>query len=88
MRDEMGKRAMMRAGAGSVWSGCAGYCGGAGSVWSGGVGCCGVEARGVCARSIILNSFGYIAISIVLKRKRLLICNSQKMAKTELYNER
>ena len=40
-----------------------------GSVWSGGVGCCGVEARGVCERSIIRNSFGYIAISIVLNRK-------------------
>ena len=42
--------------------------------------------KDVCARSIIRNSFGYIAISIVLKRKRLLICNlicnSQKMAKT------
>ena len=39
---------------------------------------------GCVLQSIIRNSFGYIAISIVLKRKRLLICNSQKMAKTEL----
>ena len=37
MRDEMGKRAMMRAGAGSVWSGCAGYGGVAGAVWRRGV---------------------------------------------------
>ena len=34
------------------------------------------------------NFFGYAVISAVLKRKRLLICNSRKMAKTDLYNER
>ena len=32
MRDEMGKRAMMRAGAESVWSGCAGIAAGRGCV--------------------------------------------------------
>ena len=64
MRDETGKRAMMRAGAESVWSGCAGYCGGAVSVWR-----CGVL-------------YGHAGISVKKQRKRLLICNSLKVAKT------
>ena len=49
----------------------------------------GICERGVCVlRAIMRNFFGYAVISAVLKRKRLLICNSQKVAKTELYNER
>ena len=39
-------------------------------------------------QSIIRNTFGYAVISAVLKRKRLLICNSRKMAKTELKDKR
>ena len=39
-------------------------------------------------RAIMRNFFGYAVISAVLKRKRLLICHSRKMAKTDLYNER
>ena len=35
-------------------------------------------------RAIMRNFFGYAVISAVLKRKRLLICNSRKVAKTEL----
>ena len=38
---------------------------------------------GVCAWSIIRNSFGYAVISAVLKRECLLVCCSQKVAKTE-----
>ena len=40
---------------------------------------------GCVLQSIIQNSFGYAVISAVLKRKRLLICYSRKVAKTELY---
>ena len=62
----------------------------AGRVRYGGRGCrsiCG-RCRGGVLRAIMRNFFGYAVISAVLKRKRLLICNSRKMAKTELYNER
>ena len=46
-----------------------------------GVGRCGVEARGVCAWSIIRNSFGYIAISIVLNRKTSFYVIAEKWLK-------
>ena len=39
-------------------------------------------------RAIMRNFFGYAVISAVLKRKRLLICNSRKMAITELKDKR
>ena len=58
-----------------------------GSVLSAGIGAC-ASGVGCVLQSIIRNTFGYAVISAVLKRKRLLICNSRKMAKTDLYNER
>ena len=46
------------------------------------------EQGGRVLRAIMRNFFGYAVISAVLKRKRLLICYSRKVAKTDLYNER
>ena len=39
-------------------------------------------------RAIMRNFFGYAVISAVLKRECFLICNSRKVAKTELYSVR
>ena len=46
------------------------------------------ERGGRVLRAIMRNFFGYAVISAVLKRKRLLICNSRKVAKTELKDKR
>ena len=63
---EMGKRAMMRAGAGSVLSAGVG-------AYAGGIGC--------VLQSIIRNTFGYVAISIVLNRKTSFYVIAEKWLK-------
>ena len=79
-------RERIECGSRSVWSAGVGYCGGAEAIWRTRVS--GVASGGGrVLRAIMRNFFGYAVISAVLKRKRLLICNSRKVAKTELYNE-
>ena len=55
-----------------------------GSVWSAGVGAC-ASGVGCVLQSIIRNTFGYVAISIVLNRKTSFYVIAEKWLKRNYY---
>ena len=79
VRDEMGKRAMMRAGTGSVWRGCAGYCDGMAGE---GVGAYTSDVGAYYPQRFRPQFYSYRVETQVFS-----ICYSRNMAKTQLYNE-